>query len=179
MLLLASKSPRRHELLKLLTLHFKIVVKEVDETIIKNIVSDRAKEISKMKAYEIHGYYPNDIILAVDTIVVIDDLVLGKPKTKDEAFAMLKRLSGRKHHVVSGFTLIGKDFEVNKSVATAVWFNKLSDQQINDYIASGSPFDKAGGYGIQDKEFNLIEKIEGSYHNVMGLPVEALRKYIK
>jgi len=92
---------------------------------------------------------------------------------------MLSKLSGRKHHVISGFTLVGPGFEVNKNIVTEVFFNNLPPELIEAYIKSGSPFDKAGAYGIQDEEFNLVREIKGSYYNVMGLPVEELRKYIK
>lgn len=178
MFILASKSPRRHELLKKLVADFKIIVPVIDEDINVSIPSDTAKIISKLKAYEIFQNNTEATVLACDTIVVIDDLLLGKPKDADDARAMLRLLSGRKHHVISGYTLISKTREVNRNVVTEVYFNELSEAQIDAYIKSGSPFDKAGAYGIQDEHFNLVKTINGSYYNVMGLPVEDLKKFL-
>lgn len=179
MLILASQSPRRKELLHLITPNFDVIPANIDEEVVVQVPSDLAKELSKLKAYEIFKNHPNDTILACDTIVIIDDKVLNKPKDKAEARKMLEMLSGRRHHVISGFTILSKDREINRNVMTEVYFNKLSDETIERYIASGSPFDKAGGYGIQDEAFGLVDHIVGSYYNVMGLPVEELKKYLK
>lgn len=179
MLILASQSPRRKELLRLITPDFDVISANIDEEVVVQVPSDLAKELSKLKAYEIFKTHPNDTILACDTIVIIDDKVLNKPKDKAEARKMLEMLSGRRHHVISGFTILSKDREINRNVMTEVYFNKLSEETIERYIASGSPFDKAGGYGIQDEAFGLVDHIVGSYYNVMGLPVEELKKYLK
>ncbi len=179
MLILASQSPRRKELLRLITTDFTVIPANIDEDVVVQIPSDLAKEISKMKAYEIFKNHPHDTVLAVDTIVIIDGEVLGKPVSKNEARRMLEKLSGKKHRVISGFTLLSPTREINANVMTEVYFNTLSDETIEKYIESGSPFDKAGGYGIQDESFDLVHHIVGSYHNVMGLPVEELKKYIK
>jgi len=178
-LILASQSPRRQELLHMITSDFIIIPANIDERVVVKVPSDLAKEISKMKAYEIFKDHPLDTVLAVDTIVIIDKIVLGKPTSKADARRMLELLSGRKHHVISGFTLLSAKREINANVMTEVYFNELSDETIEKYIETGSPFDKAGGYGIQDEEFKLVNHIEGSYYNVMGLPIEELRKYIK
>ena len=179
MFILASKSPRRQELLKIIVPEFKIVVPDIDENILVSIPSDTAKIISKFKAYKIFAEYPEATILACDTIVVIEGELLGKPKDALDAKRMLRKLSGKKHHVISGFTLVSPHLEINKNIVTEVYFNDLSDELIDEYIKTGSPFDKAGAYGIQDETFNLVKSIKGSYYNVMGLPVEALRKVIK
>ncbi|HZJ89901.1 MAG TPA: Maf family protein [Bacilli bacterium] len=178
MFILASKSPRRHELLKKLVPEFTIIVPDIDEEISTSIPSDTAKITSKFKAYAIFQNYPDATVLACDTIVVVDGELLGKPKDAADAKKMLRQLSGKKHHVISGYTLIGPRREVNRNVVTEVYFNELTDAVIDAYIKSGSPFDKAGAYGIQDEEFNLVKKINGSYFNVMGLPVEDLAKFI-
>lgn len=179
MFILASKSPRRAELTKLLVKDFSIIVPDIDENIPVSIASDTAKIISKFKAYKIFADHPTATVLACDTIVVIEGELLGKPKDAIDAKRMLKKLSGKKHHVISGFTLLSPTLEVNKNVVTEVFFNELSDELIERYIKTGSPFDKAGAYGIQDEEFKLVREINGSYYNVMGLPVEELRKFIK
>ena len=175
MYILASKSPRRQELLKLLISDFSIEVSNVNESLIKDEPYKLSATLSKAKAKEIFNRHPNDIIIAADTIVIHKNKILGKPKDNNEAFAMLKELSGDSHDVVTGFTILSKDKCITKSVTTKVYFNELSDELINKYIQTGSPLDKAGAYGIQDKEFPLINKIEGSYYNVMGLPVEELK----
>lgn len=179
MFILASKSPRRAELTKKLVDDFIIIVPDIDENIPVSIPSDTAKIISKYKAYKIFADYPTATVLACDTIVVIDGELMGKPKDATDAKRMLRKLSGKKHHVISGFTLLSPEQEINKNVVTEVYFNDLSDELIDAYIKSGSPFDKAGAYGIQDETFNLVRKINGSYFNVMGLPVEELAKFIK
>ncbi|MDY0214903.1 MAG: Maf family protein [Bacilli bacterium] len=179
MFILASKSPRRQELLKLIVKDFKIMVPDIDENINVSITSDTAKIISKFKAYKIFADNPTATVLACDTIVVIEGELLGKPKNAEDAYRMLRKLSGKKHHVISGFTLLSPNLEINKNIVTEVYFNTLSDETIEAYINTGSPFDKAGAYGIQDENFNLVSRIKGSYYNVMGLPVEALRKVIK
>ncbi|MGI6714099.1 MAG: Maf family protein [Bacilli bacterium] len=178
MLILASKSPRRIALLKKVVDQFAIMPADIDESMILAPASEMAKETSKMKAYKIATSHPEDTILAVDTIVVFNHQIFGKPKSKKEAETMLKTLSGKRHLVISGYTLVNKNKEINRSEVTEVYFNDLSQETIEAYIASGSPFDKAGGYGIQDEEFGLVKKIVGSYDNVMGLPTEALKKLL-
>ncbi len=179
MFILASRSPRRQQLLKLLIDNFDIIIPDINENIPVSIPSDTAKTISKFKAYKIFATHPEATVLACDTIVVIDGELLGKPKDAADARRMLRKLSGKKHHVISGFTFLSPTLEVNKNVVTEVFFNDLSDETIEEYIKSGSPFDKAGAYGIQDEDFKLVKSIKGSYYNVMGLPVEELSKIIK
>lgn len=178
MFILASKSPRRHELLKMIVPEFTIIVPNIDEDISISIPSDTAKIISKLKAYAIFQNHPGSTVLACDTIVVINGELLGKPRDAEDAKSMLRKLSGKKHHVISGYTLISPKREVNRNVVTEVYFNHLTEEVIEAYIKSGSPFDKAGAYGIQDEQFNLVNKINGSYYNVMGLPVEDLQKFL-
>lgn len=177
MIILASQSPRRKELLRKITADFTVIPSNVDESIIHVPACDLPGELSKMKAYDIFQKFPNDKVLACDTIVIIDNKVLGKPHSKEEAFKMLKNLSGRKHVVISGYTLLSKEKEITRTVRTYVYFNNLSDDLINKYIETGSPMDKAGAYGIQDKDFNLVNYIEGSFDNVMGLPTEDIKAH--
>jgi septum formation protein len=173
MLILASGSPRRKELLKKLTSDFTVVLPDIDERILDDALGpqDLPAEESRLKAYAIHALYPGDDVIACDTIVILNGEILGKPQTEDKAKAMLKRESGHRQTVLSGYTYIGQGKEITRSVSTAVYFNSLTEAEISSYITKFHPLDKAGGYGIQD-EAGLINHIEGSYDNVMGFPTE-------
>lgn len=178
MYILASSSPRRKELFKLIAEDFKIVKPEIDEKEIHFSNDKMAYELSRIKAYEVFCSHPDDIVLACDTIVIVNNQILGKPKDRQDAIRMLTLLSGKKHIVISGYTIISKKFEISRSVKTNVYFAKLDNETIEEYVDTYHPFDKAGGYGIQDDKFNLIERIDGSYYNVMGLPVEDIKMHL-
>lgn len=176
-IILASKSPRRKELLSLITENFVIRSAEVDESLPDGIGPDKAVEyLSKIKAEPFKNN--EDIIIGADTVVSIDSMILGKPKDRSDAFKMLKMLSGKYHSVFTGVTVIKPENEFTFSVETRVKFFHLSDREINDYLDTGEPFDKAGAYGIQGKGALLVEKIDGDYFNVVGLPVSTLNKYL-
>ena len=177
MIILASESPRRRELIKKITKEFTVIPANIDESVLHIPACDLPGELSKLKAYDVFAKYPNDKVLACDTVVIIDGKILGKPHSKEEASKMLHELSGRKHVVISGYTIISKEKEVTRTVRTYVYFNKLSDELIDAYIATGSPMDKAGAYGIQDQEFDLVSHIEGSFDNVIGLPTEDIKAH--
>ena len=177
MIILASESPRRRELIKKITKEFTVIPANIDESVLHIAPHDLPGELSKLKAYDVFAKYPNDKVLACDTVVILDGELMGKPHTKEKASEMLHKLSGKKHVVISGYTLISKDREITRTVRTYVYFNKLSDELIDRYIASGSPMDKAGAYGIQDKEFDLVNHIEGSFDNVIGLPTEDILQH--
>lgn len=178
MLILASESPRRKELIKKITSDFIVVPSNVDESLLHITPHDLPAELSKLKAYSVFSKYPNDEVLACDTVVILDGELMGKPKTKKEAFDMLSKLSDKKHVVISGYTYISKDKEITRTVRTYVYFNKLTPELINRYIESGSPMDKAGAYGIQDEEFDLVSHIEGDFDNVIGLPVNDIKQHV-
>jgi septum formation protein len=179
MLILASSSPRRQELLKKITKDFIIIVPSVDERLLDSSIKakDMALEESRIKAYEVFSKHPDDEVLASDTIVLLNGKILGKPIDEEDAIRMLKEEQGKKQIVFSGYTYLSKGKEVSRSVSTAVYFNKLSDEQIIDYVKKYQPFGKAGAYGIQD-EAGLIDHIEGSYYNVMGFPIEDIKKHL-
>ena len=177
MIILASESPRRRELIKKITKEFTVIPANIDESVLHIPACDLPGELSKLKAYDVFAKYPNDKVLACDTVVIIDGKILGKPHSKEEASKMLHELSGRKHVVISGYTIISKEKEVTRTVRTYVYFNKLSHELIDAYIATGSPMDKAGAYGIQDQEFDLVSHIEGSFDNVIGLPTEDIKAH--
>jgi septum formation protein len=173
-LLLASQSPRRRELLEQTGIVLEIVPSDIDEQdiSIKN-PAEYVKALSFMKAEKISGVYPDSWILGADTIVVLQDQILGKPESEHHAMEMLRLLSNREHIVFTGFCIMNKHKQtvIKSDVETRVWFKPLSDQEIKWYVSTKEPFDKAGAYGIQGLGAFLVRKIFGSYSNVVGLPV--------
>lgn len=177
MLILASKSPRRQELLKLITKDFVIKTANVDETLPDGIAPKEAVEyLSKIKAMPFKN--GTDTVIGADTVVAADGKILGKPKDEEDAFAMLRLLSGREHSVFTGVTILKGDGIDTFSVETRVKFFELSDEEIKNYIKTNEPMDKAGAYGIQGYGSLLVEKIDGDYFNVVGLPISQLNKYL-
>lgn len=177
MLILASKSPRRRELLSLITTDFVIKSADVDETLPKGISPRKAVEyLSKIKAEPFENGV--DMVIGADTVVAVDDVILGKPADRQQAFEMLRVLSGKCHSVFTGVTIIKPEISITFSVETRVKFFDLTDEEINAYVSTGECDDKAGAYGIQGKGSLLVEKIDGDYFNVVGLPVSRLNKYL-
>jgi septum formation protein len=179
MVILASSSPRRKELLKKLIPDFEVIPADIDEN--ESFVSpyNLPYDLSKRKAYEVFKSHPDDVVIACDTIVIFNDEIFGKPLNEADAKRMLKSLSNNSHVVLSGYTIISKNFEVSKTIKTTVLFNKLDEELIDSYIASGSPMDKAGAYGCQDKDYPLVSSIVGSFDNVMGFPSESIKRDLK
>ena len=178
-LILGSKSPRRKELISKINLPFEVRTKEMEEIYPDSIPSEEvASYLANLKAGPLKETILGDeILLTSDTIVVINDEILGKPKNKEEAFSMLTKLSNCTHKVITGVNLFSLEKEVNFSTTTEVTFVELSKDEINYYIDNYSPFDKAGSYGIQDWIGLIgVKKIEGCYYNVMGLPVNEIYK---
>jgi septum formation protein len=180
MLILASSSPRRQELLKKLCKSFTIIVPDVDERLLDAALDpkDLPAEESRLKAYAVHALYPNDEVLACDTIVILKGGVLGKPKDEKDAVAMLLKEQGQRQIVLSGYTYISPEREITRTVSSTVYFNPLSKEAIEAYVKNYQPLGKAGAYGIQD-EAGLINHIEGSYDNVMGLPTEDIAHHVR
>lgn len=182
--ILASASERRQELLKRIVDEFTVMVSNFDEGLIKNTgsVSEYVQDIALGKAKDIMNGVKNDsIIIAADTVVSLEGKILGKPKDKEEAYNMLSSLSNNVHKVYTGVVVINTKTQVvlKDYVETKVFFSKLTSEEINAYIETGDPFDKAGAYGIQGKAGVFIEKIEGCYYNVVGLPLNKLNEMIK
>ena len=176
-LILASKSPRRHELLGGLDLPFEVIIHEVDEIFPEGLPMEEIPVyLAKLKAEPfIKEVDAKTIVITADTIVWIDGEVLGKPNDYDHAAEMLRKLSGKKHVVVTGVCLTSKEKQVTFSASTDVYFKDLSDEEINYYLENYHPYDKAGSYGVQEWiGYIAINRIEGSYFNVMGLPVQRL-----
>jgi septum formation protein len=181
-IILASASPRRKTILKQIGLEFDVAVGNHIEKIDFRLKPHQlAQELSFSKAKSVAGNCKNAIIIAADTLVVIDKEIIGKPKDARDAKRILKRLSGKCHQIITGFTIIdtltGK--KVTKSVETKVYFKILTDEEIDSYIKTGEPLDKGGAYGIQEKRSLFIEKIEGDYFNVVGLPIFALAQELQ
>lgn len=176
--ILASKSPRRQDLLSQMGIDFRVVLKEVDESYPDKLSSrEIAVHISEKKARAFDESITNEIVITADTIVSIADYILGKPEDAVHAFEMLSILSGQKHEVITGVTLLKDHSFVSFFDVTEVYFRSLTPDQINYYIEKYKPFDKAGAYGIQEWiGFVGIERIVGSYPNVMGLPTHRLYK---
>ena len=175
MLILASKSPRRKELLKQIGIPFVVVVSDAEE-VSGNSWTPAALvvENAKRKARAVAEKYPDSPVLGADTVVSLEGKIFGKPKDKDEARKMLTALSGKMHEVTTGLALINRNEIRTTSVTTKVFFDTMTKADIDAYIATDEPMDKAGAYAIQGKAARFIEKIEGSYSNVVGLPLNAL-----
>ena len=173
-IILASASPRRRELLERIGITgFTVAAPNVDESVEPGLSpADMVEELSLRKARAAaQNACPDDLIIAADTVVALDAAVLGKPRDRDDAFAMLSALSGREHHVYTGVTVLRGARTVTRHEVTAVTFRELSPDEIRSYIATGEPMDKAGAYGIQGVGALLVSGIRGDYSNVMGLPV--------
>lgn len=178
MLLLASKSPRRRELLKMLDMPFEIVdLKDVDESYPDDLDKEKVPEfLSRLKADAYRSCLNEDnILITADTVVILDNEIIGKPENLEDAKCMLRKLSGRVHKVITGVTLSSQKKSVTFSTVTDVTFAPLSDAEINFYVDTYRPLDKAGAYGIQEWIGAVgVAGINGSFYNVMGLPVHRL-----
>ena len=178
-LILASQSPRRRELLGLFGIPFAVKVADIDETMdpAKTAFGEVAR-VSRCKALAIPREEA-DVVIAADTIVVVEGRVLGKPRDEADAFRMLRLLSGRDHQVMTGVCVLRGEQERVFTEVTDLHFRDLTDAEIRRYIASGDPMDKAGSYGIQNGAALFCEKMSGDYYNVMGLPVCRLGQVLK
>lgn len=179
-LILASASPRRRELLTMLGLDFKVVPAVGEEASVSGktpaeavlaLSLAKAEEVEKLCARE-------DTVIAADTVVFLDGEILGKPSDREDAFRMLSRLSGREHEVYTGVTVIRDGNTVSEYERTAVYFRGLTEREIDSYIATGEPMDKAGAYGAQGIGSLFVERIDGDFFNVMGLPLCRLSKIL-
>jgi len=179
-IILASKSPRRKELLALLDLEFTVEVCEVDEVFPDNLeVTEVAEYLAKLKSSAFTDIKKEQLIITADTVVVLDEQILGKPKNKIEATTMLQSLSNRSHRVITGVCIKSSGKTISFSNTTKVYFKELRASEIDYYIENYKPFDKAGSYGIQEWIGAIgITKIEGSYFNVVGLPIQELNEIL-
>lgn len=181
-LILGSKSPRRKELLSLLGCEFEIRTKETDETYPPDILpADVANYIALKKAKALlEDISDDEVILCADTIVLIDDEILGKPIDRKDAIKMLEKLSGREHTVITSVVLVSLEKEISFNVKTSVFFQPLTGEDILFYVDNFEPYDKAGSYGIQEWiGYSSIKRIDGSYNNVVGLPTHEVYQALK
>jgi len=181
-IILASASPRRKEILKKTGLKFVVDASDYEEDLSLRMPARRlARYLSCEKAKAVANRYRNAIIIAADTIVCLNNKVFGKPHNYSEAKRMLSILNGRNHYVITGFTIIdtGEGQSVSRSVVTKVYFKRMTMKEIDSYVRSGEPLDKAGAYAIQGLGAAIVKKIEGDYNNVVGLPIDALMKALR
>ncbi len=181
-LILASGSPRRQELLQQAGFNFEVRVKTIEETYPEALPKEEiAAFLAKMKAKAFDGeLQQNELLITADTVVILGKEELQKPRNFEEAYTMLSKLSGNMHRVITGMCLCSREKEVVFSDTTNVHFRELSESEKENYIKNYKPFDKAGGYGIQEWIGMLgIERIEGSFYNVMGLPLHTLYQQLK
>jgi septum formation protein len=181
-IILASASPRRKELLEKIGLKFEVDASDCEEEINAGLdPHELARQLAIKKAKSVAARHKNAIIIAADTIGVIRNKILGKPYTKNEACKMLRQISGKSHLVITSFSILdtGTNKIVTGTVNTRVYIRRLTGQEIDDYVETGEPLDKAGAYAIQGMGALIVEKIEGDYYNVMGLPLHALAEALK
>ncbi|MBS3907147.1 MAG: septum formation inhibitor Maf [Syntrophaceae bacterium] len=173
-LILASKSPRRYDLLKQLGLDFEVIPSNVEEDFAQGeSPREHVVRLAEAKALDVGNRFPENWVIGADTIVYVDGIILGKPKGCKEALEMLRLISGKEHRVLTGVSVchLKKGKRECETVETAVRVKALSPVEMDWYISTGEPFDKAGGYGIQGIGSFMIESINGSYTNVVGLPL--------
>jgi len=180
--ILASASPRRKELLEQAGIDFEVVVSDVDETLVDGLSPE--KQVSRLatkKTLAVAEKHEEKTVIGADTIVVLGEDILGKPVDDKDAFETLKRLAGKDHQVMTAVTIVNKRKNILREFVniTKVRFFSLEDEWIHSYVKSKEPMDKAGSYGIQGLGFELVEKIEGDYYSVMGLPISQLKRELK
>lgn len=184
MIVLASASPRRQELLRSAGIPFTVQPADINETpLAGESPRDCAERLAREKALAVFQSWPLDYVLGADTIVVVDDVILGKPRDADDAVRMLRSLSGRSHEVITGVCVVSpvarKAEALTASETTLVTMCELSEREVRDYVATGEPMDKAGAYAIQGIASRWIPRIEGDYSNVVGLPVALVYRMLR
>lgn len=180
MLILASSSPRRAELLRAAGIPFEIMPVQVDESVLRlEPPGDHVRRLAREKADRVFETNPTAVVLAADTIVHVGGEIMGKPRNPDDAERMLRLLSGREHEVLTGVAIVARRGTAVEVARTRVWFTPLTESEIAEYVATGEPLDKAGAYGIQGLGSRFVDRIQGSYSNVVGLPVALVYRLLK
>lgn len=179
-IILASASPRRRELMALITPDFEIISADVEEILPEDIYPEEASEyLAELKCRHISKSYPDRTVIGCDTTVLVDGTVLGKPRDGADAYDMLKKLSGKTHLVITGVCICRGERLRKFSQISEVEFYELTDDEINEYISTSEPFDKAGSYGIQGFGGLLVKSIRGDYNNIVGLPAARLKRELE
>lgn len=177
---LASESPRRRELMNITGIPFYTQAAKIDETFNANLsIEEGVMDLALRKAMKVSETRPNEVVIGADTIVVIDNEILGKPKDVEDAYRMLRLLSNKTHRVITGVAIVNQDVKKTFYEETEVKFANLSEETIEWYIKSREYYDKAGGYAIQGKGMILVERINGDYFNVVGMPMHHLVEELK
>lgn len=184
-IILASASPRRSELLKKHSIYFTVLVSDADETNLGNTPKAIAEQNAYLKAKAVYDSLENKeniIVIGADTVVALDNVIYGKPKDKADAINMLKTLSGREHSVITGVAIIKNEAGVcsllKPSEETLVKFKSLTDVEIEEYVSTEEPYDKAGSYALQGEAKKFVEYVKGDSENVIGLPAGKIKKYL-
>lgn len=180
--ILASKSPRRKDLMKFISSDFLVAVEDINEEIsYRYSPIEAVMDIARRKGEAVYAYYPDDLVISADTIVVLNNKIIGKPIDKEDAKRILRELSGKAHYVYTGYAIHYLDKIIVNYVRSGVVFNELSEELIDEYVATGSPLDKAGAYGAQDSDltYPIIKNIIGSYDNVIGFPTKEIKEDIE
>lgn len=179
-IILASQSPRRQELLKNIFSDFEVIVSDEPEILPEGTSAEDAPELlARIKAGAVAKAHPDELVIGADTVVILDGELMGKPKDAQDTERMLRALSGKVHTVITGCCVVYHGRIHSFSELTRVRFYPLCDREIEEYIATGEPFDKAGAYGIQGRGSVLVKGIEGDFFNVMGLPVGRLKRELE
>jgi septum formation protein len=179
-IVLASQSPRRVELLKEISTQFEVVPSSIEEVLDPGLRPEaNAQNLARAKAESIAPNFPDCWVIGADTLVTLDHQIFGKPEDEEDAKQILKKISGREHLVVTGICVVGPKKTLTKAVISQVKIKPLTDQEIEDYIATGEPMDKAGAYAIQGKGSFMVRSFSGSRNNIIGLPLDELKILLK
>ena len=179
-IVLASQSPRRVELLKEISSQFEVAPSSIEEVLDPGLrPEENAQNLARAKAESIAPSFPDCWVIGADTLVTLDHEIFGKPEDKEDAKRILKKLSGREHTVVTGICVVGPEKSLDKAVVSQIKIKPLTDQEIEDYIATGEPMDKAGAYAIQGKGNFMVRSFSGSKNNIIGLPLDELKILLK
>ena len=178
-IILASQSPRRIELLKQVTKKFLVIPSEVDEVLSSNLSpEENTMALGRKKAKWVANHHPHHCVIGADTLVVLENKIIGKPANVDEAHQILRRLSGREHKVITGVAVVCSN-TLSAATVSQVRIKHLTKNEIVSYVHSGEPMDKAGAYAIQGKGASLVEGYKGSYSNIVGLPIDTLKDLLQ
>ena len=179
-IILASASPRRREIMQMIGMPFEVIVSNADEMMNEELpVKERIIDIARQKAKAVFDGNNDAIVIGCDTVVLVDDQILGKPKDKDQAREMFLAMRGGEHIVLSAVCIMSEEETCCFADETEVHFNDMSDEEIEEYISTEEPYDKAGAYAIQGRSGVFIREIRGNYYNVVGLPVDRIYGYLK